>query len=94
MEATWDRRKERTNIRKHGVDFSDAAIALEDEYALTTAFYENDEQRYKTLAASPESGVLLIIHTEHDGETVRIISARRANRPLRLRYRQGLPPDD
>lgn len=62
MEAIWDQRKERANIRKHGVDFSDAAVALEDEYALTVAFYENEEQRYKTLAASSVLGVLLIIH--------------------------------
>lgn len=94
MEATWDQRKERANIRKHGVDFSDAAVALEDEYALTVAFYENEEQRYKTLAASSVLGVLLIIHTEYDGEAVRIISARKANRSQRLRYNQGLPTDD
>lgn len=94
MEATWDRRKERTNIRKHGVDFSDAAVALEDEFALSVAFYENDEQRYRTLAASPASGVLLIIYTEYDAEAIRIISARRADRTQRIRYRRGLPPDD
>lgn len=94
MDAILDRRKERTNIRKHGVDFSDAAVALEDEYALTAAFYENDEQRYKSLTASPILSVLLIIHTEYDGETVRIISARFADRSQRLRYRKGLPPDD
>ena len=58
MEATWDRRKERANIRKHGIGFSDAAVAPEDEHALTAAFHENDEQRHKTLAASPETGVL------------------------------------
>lgn len=93
-EANWDRRKERANIRKHGVDFSDAAVALEDVHALCVAFYENDEHRYKTLAASPVSGVLFIIHTEYDGETVRIISARRADRTQRIRYRKGLTIDD
>jgi len=94
MEATWDQCKERANIRKHGVDFADAAVALEDEHALTAAFHENDEERYKTLAESQVQGVLLIIHTEYDGETVRIISARHANRTQRLRYYQGLPLDD
>lgn len=63
MEAKWDPRKERSNVSKHGVDFSEAALALEDEHALTVAFYENDERRYKTLGRSPESGVLLVIHT-------------------------------
>ena len=43
VEASWDLRKERANIRKHGVDFSDAAIALVDEHALCVAFYENDK---------------------------------------------------
>ena len=61
---------------------------------MSVAFYENEEQRYKTLAASPVSGVRLIIHTEYDGEAIRIISARRTDRPLRLRYRRGLAPDD
>ena len=31
----WDDRKARANLRKHGVDFADAIVALEDELALT-----------------------------------------------------------
>ena len=94
MEATWDLRKERANIAKHGVDFADAAVALEDEYALSAAIFENDEERFKTLAASPISGVLLIVHTENDGETIRIVSARKADRAERLRHYKGLALDD
>src|SRR6267378_4828344 len=32
----WDPAKARANLSKHGVDFADAAIALEDNQALTT----------------------------------------------------------
>ena len=94
MEAKWDPRKERSNVSKHGVDFSEAALALEDEHALTVAFYENDEQRYKTLGRSPESGVLLVIHTEYEDENIRIISTRRADRTQRFRYDRGLYPNE
>jgi len=35
MRVEWDSDNARENRRKHGVDFADAAIALEDENALT-----------------------------------------------------------
>lgn len=35
MDFEWDRRKATTNLRKHGVDFADAATVLHDERALT-----------------------------------------------------------
>lgn len=35
MDYEWDPRKASENLRKHGVDFADAVIALEDENALT-----------------------------------------------------------
>jgi uncharacterized DUF497 family protein len=33
----WDPVKAAANVRKHGVDFGDAAIALQDELAVTVA---------------------------------------------------------
>jgi hypothetical protein len=35
MEYQWDQAKAAANLKKHGVAFSDAALALEDPYALT-----------------------------------------------------------
>lgn len=35
MEFEWDRRKAASNLRKHGVDFADAATVLYDALALT-----------------------------------------------------------
>ncbi len=35
MECKWDPRKARSNLKKHGVDFADAVVALEDGNALT-----------------------------------------------------------
>ena len=35
VECEWDRRKAASNLRKHGVDFADAALVLHDDLALT-----------------------------------------------------------
>jgi len=35
MDVVWDPGKARNNQLKHGVDFADAALALEDQNALT-----------------------------------------------------------
>jgi len=34
----WDADKERKNIRKHGISFSEAVTALEDEQAITGGY--------------------------------------------------------
>jgi len=47
MKIEWDPRKATTNLHKHGVDFADAVIALEDENALTIEDKDHDEQRFK-----------------------------------------------
>jgi uncharacterized DUF497 family protein len=33
MNVEWDSKKATENLRKHGVDFADAVVALEDENA-------------------------------------------------------------
>jgi len=33
MDYEWDPKKARDNLKKHGVDFADAVISLEDENA-------------------------------------------------------------
>ena len=89
MHVIWDPRKAQANLGKHGVDFADAAIALEDENALTIADTEHGEFRFKTLSVGPTPSVLFIIHAEQDEETVRIISARRADRNEQRQYFEG-----
>ena len=91
MYVTWDPAKARSNLAKHGVDFADAAVALEDENALTILDDDQSEVRFKTLARSPESSILFIVHAEQDEVTIRIVSARRADRSEERQYLQGDP---
>src|ERR1051325_2877819 len=87
MEFEWDPDKALRNIRKHGVPFREAAMVFNDTFAIT--FYDDahsdHEQRFVTLGISDIGRVLVICHTVN-GESVRIISARKATRHERKLY--------
>ena len=82
----WNPEKAKTNQQKHRVEFADAAVALEDEYALTISVIENGEQRFKTLALGSDGQLLLIVYAEDDEHTIAIISAHRASASQKLQY--------
>jgi hypothetical protein len=90
MKIEWDVNKATQNLRKHGIDFADAVIALEDENALTIEDKGHDEQRFKTLGLGPELKVLLVVHVFRTGDIIRIISARKADRSETRQYYQGI----
>lgn len=89
MIFTWDPRKAAANLRKHEVDFHEAATVLDDW--LSTTFPDSDhsrgEPRFVTIGMSGRQRVLVVVHTE-EGETVRIISARPATRHERSFYEE------
>jgi uncharacterized protein len=75
----WDPEKADLNLKKHGVDFADAAVSLSDPRALTTVDPDaRDEERYISLALSPAAVVLVTVYT-YVGENVRLISSRSAS---------------
>ena len=90
MEFEWDPRKAKENLRKHGVDFADAVIALEDENALTIEDTNHDELCFKTLGMGPTLNVLFVVHCKHSANCIRIIYARRADKKETKSYFQGL----
>ena len=82
----WDPAKAAANLRKHDVDFADAALSLEDPAALVVADPDaSGEQRFVCLGADPQAQVLVTVYA-HAGGAVRIISSRRASRGERRRY--------
>ena len=90
VELEWDGPKAAANLRKHGVDFADAALVLEDELALTLRDPEaHDEIRWITMGQDPHQRVLVVIYTWR-GERIRLISARKATGSERRRYETGL----
>jgi uncharacterized DUF497 family protein len=90
VDFEWDERKARTNLRKHRVDFADAATVFEDHRAVTVSDQDPDEERYATIGMDALGRELVVIYSVRS-ECIRIISARRATRRERAHYeKQGL----
>lgn len=86
MEAEWNRAKAARNALKHGVRFTDAVTALEDDHAITIADPNAEgEDRYVSLGMDVLGRILVTVFALRD-ERVRIISSRKASRSERDQY--------
>ncbi len=83
MRFEWDATKAATNLKKHQVSFEEAQSAFYDDFAVQffDEEHSSDEERFILLGMSSGARLLIVCHCERgDGETVRIISARKATR--------------
>jgi len=87
---TWDPKKAKENLKKHGVDFREAATVFGD--TLSTTFPDTDhsagERRFLTVGMSAAGRILVVSHTEVVANTIRIINARTATRRERRFYEE------
>jgi len=79
----WNPDKASSNTKKHGVSFEEAKSVFYDESAVQ--FYDDEnseiEDRFLMLGFSNNSRTLIVCHCERDsGNTIRIISARKATK--------------
>ena len=77
----WDARKAASNLKKHGIDFREAATTFADPFSTTFSDQDHSENepRFLTIGQSIRGRILVVAHTE-ESDTIRIISARRATR--------------
>jgi hypothetical protein len=82
--------KAKSNLKKHGISFEEAATALSDPMAATGADPDHSisEERYVTFGVSEKGRLVVVSHTEKD-ETIRIISARKASKGEKELYEEG-----
>lgn len=89
----WDDKKEKSNIKKHGINFYEAANVIFDPNLLTLYDEESEdyqEQREINIGYSNKGRVLFVITTEREGNTIRIISARKATKKERRLYEKRI----
>ena len=84
MKFEWDQPKDRMNRAKHEVTFTEACGVFADSMHLSLfdPGHSQEEDRWMTLGISLTGKVLVVAHTYRETggkETVRIISARKAN---------------
>ncbi len=85
----WDEDKAAANLKKHGVDFADAATVLHDEHAITVKDESAGEQRFVAIGMDALARVLVVVHTWRE-DRARLISARLATAHERTQY-EGKP---
>ena len=82
----WDETKRQSNLRKHGLDFADAAEVLESLYRLDISAVRGGEVRVQSISyALGFLAVLTVVHTEREDAT-RVISFRHASNEEREVY--------
>ena len=85
IEFEWDEQKRLSNLQKHGIDFV-RACQIFDSY--TVEFednrYDYGEDRY--IAIGETNGKILTVTYTYRGDTIRLISARKATRYERNIY--------
>ena len=90
IKFTWNQTKADSNLKKHKVSFPEAKSVFYDEFAIQ--FFDDthstvSEDRFLMLGMSNEARVLIVCHCEKDdGDTVHIISARKATNKERKFY--------
>lgn len=96
MWVDWDPAKDEANYEKHGLAFGEVAELFTggaDYLELVDEEHSFDEDRFIAIGLI-RRGVVLVVWTERDGDTIRIISARFATkRELELfhRYMENTP---
>jgi uncharacterized protein len=87
---TWDLRKAEANLRKHGVDFNEAATIFRDTLSRTfpSEDHSENESRFLTIGLSVNRRILVVAHTEEDN-IIRIISARQTTPQEKRFYEKG-----
>jgi hypothetical protein len=88
----WNPTKALTNVKKHGISFEEAKSVFFDDFALQFFDQENSgtEDRFLMLGMSIGTNLLLICHCERDdGNTIRLISARKATKNESKNYQRG-----
>jgi len=86
----WDPRKARENVRNHGVSFEEASTVFADWDSITIqdSAHSIIEERWVILGVSNRGNLLVVPHAER-GDTIRIISAWKADRRQRRDYEQN-----
>ena len=90
MKFEWDREKNQANIAKHELDFADAPKVFSLPLRISLDERQNyGEDRWIGIGML-EGRVVIVVFTEPNEQTIRIISLRKAISYERKRYEQYL----
>ncbi len=89
MKFEWDKQKNQVNIRKRKLDFADAHKVFENPILVNPDDSEDyGEERWIGIGLM-DMRVVVIVFTEPDEDTIRVISFRKATINERKQYEQA-----
>lgn len=83
MDFEWDPAKARSNLTKHGVSFSDVETAFYDQHAISMPDPGAAAEERFVLVGMDALGTIVVVVYTYRGDSIRIISARRATKSER-----------
>jgi uncharacterized DUF497 family protein len=89
LKFEWDPDKNKSNIKKHSVDFKEAETVFEDEYAIEIPDEEHSqyEERWIVIGMSRKERELFVCHCfRNASDVIRIFSARKATMSEKVLY--------
>ena len=93
MQFEWDFEKEKSNVVKHRMNFTDASHVFSDPFQLNLfdGRHSEDEDRWIVIGEIPVMKIVVVVHAFRqacgsDDVRVRIISARKATRKEQADY--------
>ncbi len=93
MDIEYDTAKAASNRVKHGISFADIEPVFYDEHALSMVDpISAAEDRFVVVGADALGSIVAVVYT-YRGESIRIISARRATKSERHEYEKGIRPE-
>ncbi len=86
----WDSKKDISNQKKHKISFDEAKTVFSDQFArlIIDPDHSDDEDRFILLGTSIHSKLLVVCHCMSKNDSIRIISARKAEKQERNIYEE------
>lgn len=88
----WDKNKNQSNIKKHGISFEEAKSVFYDENArlIPDPEHSSIEERFILLGFSNKLRMLVVVHAyKEPDEIIRIISSRKATKSESKYYNEA-----
>ncbi len=91
MQFEWDENKNRENLQKHGFDFADAWQLFENPLLVRLDNRKDyGEGRWIGIGKMSNGVSSVLVFTERNPETIRVISMRKASKKERKNYEKNI----
>jgi len=90
MKFEWDEEKNQANIRRHRIDFADVPPVFDGPMVVALDTRKNHGEDRLIGIGLLINSVVVVVFVERTGDTIRIISARKAEQHEREKFKKEI----